>query len=155
MKQYTAHQIAEWLVAWAEETEEAELTPLKIQKLLYYAKGLYMRASGGVPLFNERMEAWAHGPVVVDIYRELKEYGKSPIDPDTFISDDFNWDDYRPVEDTLIDYGISMAPIRRGLYVIKPTRSHLGRKTSLKKNGGLRFLMPTSKNTSTRYGKEE
>ncbi|WKS67443.1 DUF4065 domain-containing protein [Corynebacterium accolens] len=103
MKQYTAHQIAEWLVAWAEETEEAELTPLKIQKLLYYAKGLYMRASGGVPLFNERMEAWAHGPVVVDIYHELKNYGKSPIDPDTFISDDFNWDDYRPVEDTLIE----------------------------------------------------
>ena len=72
MKQFTARQIAEWLVAWAEETEEAELTPLKLQKLLYYAKGLYMRASGGVPLFNERMEAWAHGPVVVDIYRELK-----------------------------------------------------------------------------------
>lgn len=62
-----------------------------------------MPASGGVPLFNERMEAWAHGPVVVDIYHELKKYGKSPIDPDTFISDDFNWDDYRPVEDTLIE----------------------------------------------------
>lgn len=59
MKQYTAHQIAEWLVAWAEETEEAELTPLKIQKLLYYAKGLYMRASGGG---RSSMNGWKHGP---------------------------------------------------------------------------------------------
>lgn len=103
MKSFTARQIAEWLVAWAEETEDTEITPLKLQKLLYYAKGIFMRSSGGVSLFPERMEAWAHGPVVVDIYHELKGYRKNPIDPEQFVTEEFNWDDYRDVEDSLIE----------------------------------------------------
>lgn len=103
MEQYTARQIAEWFVAWADETDDAEITQLKLQKLLYYAKGLHMRSSDGLPLFPDRMEAWAHGPVVVDIYHDVKRYGKLPIDPDEFISDDFDWDDYRDVEQDLIE----------------------------------------------------
>ena len=103
MKPFTARQIAEWLVAWAEETEDAEITPLKLQKLLYYAKGIFMQSSGGVPLFTDRMEAWAHGPVVVDMYHELKEYTKNPIDPEQFVTEEFDWDDYREVEESLIE----------------------------------------------------
>lgn len=103
MEQYTARQIAEWFVAWADETDDAEITQLKLQKLLYYAKGLHMRSSDGLPLFPDRMEAWAHGPVVVDIYHDVKRYGKLPIDLDEFISDDFDWDDYRDVEQDLIE----------------------------------------------------
>lgn len=103
MEQFKARQIAEWFVAWADETDDAEITQLKLQKLLYYAKGLHMRNSDGLPLFPERMEAWAHGPVVVDVYYDVKHYGKLPIDPDEFISDDFDWDDYRDVEWDLIE----------------------------------------------------
>lgn len=103
MEQFKARQIAEWFVAWADETDDAEITQLKLQKLLYYAKGLHMRNSDGLPLFPERMEAWAHGPVVVDVYHDVKRYGKLPIDPDEFISDDFDWDDYRDVERDLIE----------------------------------------------------
>lgn len=72
MEQFKARQIAEWFVAWADETDDAEITQLKLQKLLYYAKGLHMRSSDGLPLFPERMEAWAHGPVVVDVYHDVK-----------------------------------------------------------------------------------
>lgn len=103
MEQFKARQIAEWFVAWADENDDAEITQLKLQKLLYYAKGLHMRNSDGLPLFPERMEAWAHGPVVVDVYHDVKHYGKLPIDPDEFISDDFDWDDYRDVERDLIE----------------------------------------------------
>ncbi|MGP5206441.1 Panacea domain-containing protein [Corynebacterium casei] len=103
MRSFTARQIAEWLVAWAEETEDAEITPLKLQKLLYYAKGIFMRSSGGVPLFTDRMEAWAHGPVVVDMYHELKGYKNNPIDPEQFVTEEFNWDDYREIEASLIE----------------------------------------------------
>ena len=103
MEQFTARQIAEWFVAWADETDDADITQLKLQKLLYYAKGLHMRSSDGLPLFPERMEAWAHGPVVVDVYHDVKPYGKLPIDPDEFVSDDFDWDDYRDVEQDLIE----------------------------------------------------
>ncbi|APT93245.1 hypothetical protein CPHO_10470 [Corynebacterium phocae] len=103
MKTFTAREIAEWFVSWAEEMEDADLTPLKLQKLLYYAKGAFLRASGGVPLFSDRMEAWAHGPVVVELYHQLKGCGRNAIDPDTFVSDEFCWDDFRDVEEVLIE----------------------------------------------------
>lgn len=100
----TARKIAQWFVAWADETEDADdMTPLKIQKLLYYAKGVHMKNSGGVPLFGDRMEAWRHGPVVPDLYHELKGYQRGPVDPDAFVDADFSWDDFRDVEDSLIE----------------------------------------------------
>src|SRR5690606_29179212 len=48
------------------------------QKLLYYAQGLHL-AMNGEPLFNESIEAWTHGPVVVSVYHEYKEYGSGPV----------------------------------------------------------------------------
>ena len=49
------------------------------------------------------MKAWAHGPVVVDIYHQVKNYGKIPIDPDALVSKGFNCVDYRGVEQVLIE----------------------------------------------------
>lgn len=113
MKQLSAHDIAQWFVAWADEIEDAVITPLKVQKLLYYAKGHFMDNTSGIPLFTDRMEAWSHGPVIPEVYHELKKYGKSPVDPDEFAGDDFDWDDYRDIEETLIEvwqrYGIYSA----------------------------------------------
>lgn len=103
MSTHTAREIAEWLVAWADEEGDEEFTPLKLQKMLYYAKGIYMRNTDGVPLFSDTMQAWSHGPVVPDLYQDVKKYGRSPIDPDEFVSEDFNWDDYRDVEESLIE----------------------------------------------------
>ncbi|WP_261796982.1 Panacea domain-containing protein [Corynebacterium provencense] len=45
----SAIDIAKWFVAWAEESEDADLTPLKLQKLLYYAKGVYMKTAAVFP----------------------------------------------------------------------------------------------------------
>ena len=41
----------------------------KLQKLLYYVQAEHL-TKFGVPLFPERIEAWAHGPVVRDVYRQ-------------------------------------------------------------------------------------
>lgn len=99
-----AIDIAKWFVAWAEEAEDTDLTPLKLQKLLYYAKGVYMKNSHGVSLFPDRMQAWAHGPVVPDVYHQLKRYGKNPIDVDEFLGDGFDWDAFSAdVEETLVE----------------------------------------------------
>lgn len=110
MNTYTARQIAEWFVAWAEEQEDADITNLKLQKLVYYAKLTHMKRTDGASLFSDTMQAWAHGPVVPDLYFALRGYGKTPIDPDKFVSPDFNWDTYRQIEDTLIEtwerYGV-------------------------------------------------
>lgn len=86
---YTAHQIALWLANWADrgDEEEAEdLTNLKMQKLLYYAQGHYL-AKYGHPLFSDSIEAWQHGPVVPNIYRDMK-YHRDVLAP----SNDYDWD---------------------------------------------------------------
>ena len=49
-----------------------------MQKLLYYAQGVYL-ASTGEKLFEENIEAWAHGPVVQEVYDIFKENGKNNI----------------------------------------------------------------------------
>lgn len=51
--------------------EKSDLSKLKIQKLLYYAQGYYL-ALYNKPLFDERISAWQHGPVVEDIYNDFK-----------------------------------------------------------------------------------
>lgn len=99
----SARDIAQWFVVWAEEAENTDLTPLKVQKLLYYAKGVFMSNSGGVPLFLEHMQAWSQGPVVPEVYHDLKRFGRNPIDPDQFVSDDFDWDKFAQVEDSLVE----------------------------------------------------
>lgn len=50
----------------------------KLQKLCYYAQAWHL-ALLGEPLFDERIEAWIHGPVSPDLYHEYKEYGWQPI----------------------------------------------------------------------------
>lgn len=85
---YQAMTVAKWFVAWA-EAEDADLSNLKLQKLLYYAQGHHL-ARTGKPLFRETIEAWSHGPVVPQVYRAFKEFGSADIRlPD---SDAFMWD---------------------------------------------------------------
>lgn len=103
MATHTARDIANWLLMWAEaqEGDDAGLTNLKLQKLLYYAQG-HLLGKSGEPLFADPIEAWAHGPVVKNEYHRLKVYGNGAIDVDSAVPDDFNWDDYRDVEAHLI-----------------------------------------------------
>ncbi len=54
--------------------EEFDITPMKLQKLLYYCQG-YSLALTGKPMFEEEIEAWQYGPVVPAVYREYKAYG--------------------------------------------------------------------------------
>ena len=55
-----------------------DLTNMKINKLLYFAQGYYLRKYG-TPLFADGIEAWEHGPVVPEVYFAYKAYGDQPI----------------------------------------------------------------------------
>lgn len=55
-----------------------DLTNMKINKLLYLAQGHYL-AKYGKPLFDDRIEAWDHGPVVPPVYYAYKSLGDRPI----------------------------------------------------------------------------
>lgn len=100
MPSHDARSIAEWFLAWGEQNN-AFITNLKMQKLLYYAQGHYL-GKHRAPLFDDPIEAWVHGPVVRSIYHAYKQYGDSPIDVEAEVSDEFSWDDFRDVEDDLI-----------------------------------------------------
>lgn len=52
------------------------ITPLKLQKLLYYIQGMSLRIYGK-PAFLNNISAWEYGPVVEEIYQQYK--GRNPI----------------------------------------------------------------------------
>ena len=62
--------------------EKVGISPMKLQKLLFFACGIYMAESEdeGKRLFSDRFEAWVYGPVISDLYHSLKGYGSNPID---------------------------------------------------------------------------
>jgi uncharacterized phage-associated protein len=73
--------IANEFLSIAEERGDETLSPMKLQKLLYFADG-WMLALKDKPLFPERIHAWQYGPVIPAIYHEFKRYGKDPIRDD-------------------------------------------------------------------------
>jgi uncharacterized phage-associated protein len=54
------------------------VTPMKLQKLLYFAYGWYW-ALYDKRLFNETIQAWKFGPVVLSVYHMVKNFGNNPI----------------------------------------------------------------------------
>lgn len=51
----------------------SDITPMKLQKLLYYCQG-YSLGLTGRPLFHDDIEAWQYGPVVRIVYKEYQKY---------------------------------------------------------------------------------
>jgi len=80
----TARNVANYFLSRVEEEVGDSISNLKLQKLVYYAQGYHL-AIFGQPLFTEEIHAWTHGPVVLSLYHEYKEFGSSPIpSPDDF-----------------------------------------------------------------------
>lgn len=73
-----ADTIADHIIAFAHE-HGSFVSNLKLQKLLYYAQGWHL-ALFDCPLFEDRFEAWVHGPVVRSLYGRFKGHGYKNID---------------------------------------------------------------------------
>lgn len=56
-----------------------DITPLSLQKAIYYIQGFYY-AFYETFLFKEDCQAWVHGPVYRDIYFRYKDYRFNPIE---------------------------------------------------------------------------
>ena len=80
MPSLTARDVADYLIASVDAESGDNISNLKLQKLLYYAQGFSL-ALNGEPLFDEPLVAWAHGPVVTDLYHAFKQYGSGAIPP--------------------------------------------------------------------------
>lgn len=61
-----------------------EITPLALQKILYYIQGIYM-AVFNKELYAEDCVAWVHGPVYEGVYNLFKSFKYNPIDDHRFV----------------------------------------------------------------------
>ncbi|MEN5032098.1 type II toxin-antitoxin system antitoxin SocA domain-containing protein [Pseudomonas sp. Ps21-P2] len=55
------------------------LSPMKLLKLVYIAHGWH-RGYFATNLINDAVQAWRYGPVIPDLYRKLKHFGRRTID---------------------------------------------------------------------------
>ena len=74
---WSVDDVATWFLCNQDETTGEAISPLKLQKLCYYAQALHL-ARHGTPLFREDIEAWEHGPVVRSLWEQTK-YSSEPI----------------------------------------------------------------------------
>ena len=88
MGKYEAMTLAKWFVAYA-DADDADISNLKLQKLLYYAQGHFL-ACNGEPLFDDPNQAWSHGPVVPGVYHAFKKFRSGDVQLEE--SDDFTFD---------------------------------------------------------------
>jgi uncharacterized phage-associated protein len=77
-KPLSCHDVANYFLALADEDAGDLISNLKLQKLVYYAQGFHL-ALFDEPLFDERIEAWTHGPVIPELYHSYKHYGSGAI----------------------------------------------------------------------------
>ncbi|MHB0952586.1 MAG: Panacea domain-containing protein [Allorhizobium sp.] len=71
-KTLNANELADYLLCESRERGEL-LTPLKLQKLMFYADAWYM-ALYDDELITEGFQAWVHGPVAPSQWHRFKEY---------------------------------------------------------------------------------
>ncbi len=94
----SAKAVAKYFLARVDEDAGDGISNLKLQKLVYYAQGFHL-ALHDAPLFRERIEAWEHGPVVPELYREYKAFGSASIPAPR----DFDPHEYSPEVTRLLD----------------------------------------------------
>jgi len=92
MKTVPAKYIADYILTMSDPDIGDIISNMKLQKLIYYAQGFHL-ALFDVPLFEEPIVAWEHGPVVESVYQDFKKFGASAIEvphdlDDTVLSDD-------------------------------------------------------------------
>lgn len=61
------------------EDPPADVTPLKLQKILYYIQAWSLVFTDR-PMFAEDLEAWVHGPVVRSVYYRYRDYESQNIE---------------------------------------------------------------------------
>ncbi len=78
----SAADFALWFLAKnhedAEGCEDNYLTPMQLQKLLYFAQGYHLGCYGK-PLFADAIKAWKYGPVIPVVYNKYANFKSSVI----------------------------------------------------------------------------
>ncbi|WP_447045323.1 Panacea domain-containing protein [Vreelandella sp. H-I2] len=75
---YQLNTIANAFIRKARDSGNNDLTPMKLLKLVYIAHGWSLGINNR-PLFLEEVQAWKYGPVIPELYEQVKQYRSSPI----------------------------------------------------------------------------
>ena len=94
----SAHDVAKYILEQA-----GEMTAMKLQKLVYYCQA-WALVWDEKPLFEERIEAWANGPVVPELYRTHRGLFKVPTWPEGQ-SQDLGAEERETIDSVLEHYG--------------------------------------------------
>jgi uncharacterized phage-associated protein len=109
MASTNAHEIARYIIAFSHE-QGGPVSNLKLQKLLYYVQA-WSLALHDQPVFNDRIEAWVHGPVVPPVYGGYKGWAWQPINENIALEDAKLPEAVRThVDEVLAVYGPLTAP---------------------------------------------
>jgi len=79
-----ALNVAQYLILLAASEDEPDpLSHLRLQKLLFYVQG-WSLAKRNAPMFPDKIEAWAHGPVVAKLFPTFADYKSDTIPSEIF-----------------------------------------------------------------------
>ncbi|MDK9607089.1 Panacea domain-containing protein [Lelliottia wanjuensis] len=76
---YSAVAVANAFIERQQKGVLTDLTPMKLQKLMFYAQSWHLYLKNNEPLFDDFFSKWKHGPVIPSLYHEFKEYVADPI----------------------------------------------------------------------------
>lgn len=99
-----------------------EVTPLMLQKLLYFIQGVYS-ALYGKPIFVEDCRAWVHGPVYTEVYDLFRDFKYNPIDDARFALLDGTKDALTDEEKRVIDLVVNTFGMYGGKVLEKITHN--------------------------------
>ena len=105
MNTVPVEDVASFILILGNQYDDGDpISPLKLQKLLYYCQGFHL-AAYDYPLFDEDIEAWEHGPVVVSVWYKYREYGDRAINAPSVIVNSLAEIQKRLVEKVYDAYG--------------------------------------------------
>jgi len=84
---FTAKSVANYFFDLAKSQSDHSVSPMKMQKLVYFAHGWSLGLTGN-PLIDEQVQAWPYGPVIPTLYHEFKHFGNGEI---TDYATELNW----------------------------------------------------------------
>lgn len=101
----TSKQVADYLLSRASLEDGDLISHLKLQKLVYYCQGFHL-VMFDRPMFNAKIEAWEHGPVVRELWFQFNSLGSNSIPaPEHLNRADYSQDELELMDEVFEVYG--------------------------------------------------